>query len=45
VHRSPSSRGGISYVHDRLRIGAVLPVEGPANNFPLVNNDRYLLLT
>jgi ferredoxin-NADP reductase len=44
VHRSPSSRGGSGYVHERLRVGAVLPVDGPYNNFPLVPADRYLLL-
>lgn len=44
VHRSPTSRGGSSYVHDQLRVCSVLPVEGPINNFPLVDADHYLLL-
>jgi ferredoxin-NADP reductase len=44
VHRSPTSRGGSSYVHDHLRVGSSLPVEGPYNNFPLGEADRYLLL-
>lgn len=44
VHRSPASRGGSSHVHDRLRVGSLLPVEGPANNFPLGEADRYLML-
>jgi ferredoxin-NADP reductase len=44
VHRSPTSRGGSSYVHERLRVDALLPVEGPDNHFPLLPADRYLLL-
>jgi ferredoxin-NADP reductase len=44
VHRSPTSRGGSSYVHERLRVCATVRVEGPVNNFPLVDADRYLLL-
>jgi ferredoxin-NADP reductase len=44
VHRSPTSRGGSSYVHDELGIGSLIPVEGPYNNFPLVEADRYLFI-
>jgi ferredoxin-NADP reductase len=44
VHRAPASRGGSSHVHDRLRVGSLLPVEGPVNNFPLVEAGRYLML-
>ena len=44
VHRSPASRGGSSHVHDRLRVDQTLLVDGPYNNFPLVEADRYLLL-
>lgn len=44
VHRAPASRGGSSQVHDRLRVGSLLPVEGPVNNFPLVKAERYLML-
>lgn len=44
VHRSPTSRGGSTYVHDELDVGSVIPVEGPCNNFPLVRADRYLFL-
>jgi ferredoxin-NADP reductase len=44
VHRAPASRGGSSHVHDRMRVGSLLPVEGPVNNFPLVKADRYLML-
>jgi tetrachlorobenzoquinone reductase len=44
VHRAPASRGGSSYVHDRLRVGTLLQVEGPVNNFSLVRAERYLML-
>lgn len=44
VHRSPTSRGGSAYVHEQLRVGSVLPVEGPVGNFPLVEAGRYLML-
>jgi ferredoxin-NADP reductase len=44
VHRSPNSRGGSRYVHDRLRVGSMLPVEGPDNSFPLVRAERYLMV-
>lgn len=44
VRRSPTSRGGSSYVHDQLRVCSVLEVDGPVNNFPLVEADHYLLV-
>lgn len=44
VHRSPASRGGSRHVHERLRVDQTLPVEGPYNNFPLIEAGRYLLL-
>ncbi|MEU1529930.1 PDR/VanB family oxidoreductase [Streptomyces fagopyri] len=44
VHRSPTSRGGSTYVHDELPVGSVVQVAGPHNNFPLVHADRYLFL-
>jgi ferredoxin-NADP reductase len=31
-------------VHDRLRVGTLLEVEGPVNNFPLDQAERYLML-
>lgn len=31
----PKSRGGSSYVHQSLRVGAVLPISAPRNNFKL----------
>jgi ferredoxin-NADP reductase len=35
VKRDPASRGGSVYMHDALRVGALLDVEPARNNFPL----------
>jgi len=35
VKRDAQGRGGSRHIHDSLRVGAVLPVGGPRNNFPL----------
>ena len=35
VKRDAQSRGGSAYIHDQLRVGAVVPVDPPRNNFPL----------
>lgn len=35
VKRDAASRGGSRYIHDQLRVGTMLPVEPPRNNFPL----------
>ena len=40
----PESRGGSSYVHERLRVGDVVGVGGPRNNFPLVPSGHYLFV-
>lgn len=44
VLREPVSRGGSSYVHERLGVGELLAVDGPRNNFPLRPAERYLLV-
>jgi ferredoxin-NADP reductase len=44
VHRSPTSRGGSTYIHDELAVGSVISVDGPYNNFPLIQAERYLFL-
>jgi ferredoxin-NADP reductase len=44
VLREPSSRGGSSYVHLELRVGDVITVDGPRNNFRLEPAKRYLLV-
>lgn len=35
VKRDPHSRGGSQYLHESLRVGTLLPVTPPHNNFPL----------
>lgn len=35
VKRDPNSRGGSRYMHDTLRVGALLALSGPRNLFPL----------
>ncbi|OLT27595.1 ferredoxin [Nocardiopsis sp. CNR-923] len=44
VLREPDGRGGSAYVHDRLRVGDVVGVGGPRNNFPMVPSEHYLFL-
>ncbi len=38
IKRDPASRGGSSYIHEQLRVGTVLKISPPRNNFPL--NER-----
>jgi tetrachlorobenzoquinone reductase len=35
VQKDRASRGGSTWVHDKLRVGEIIPVAGPRNNFPL----------
>jgi tetrachlorobenzoquinone reductase len=35
VHLSPKSRGGSIYIHDELRVGRLLRISMPRNNFPV----------
>ncbi|TSD55827.1 PDR/VanB family oxidoreductase [Aeromicrobium piscarium] len=44
VLREPSSRGGSAYVHTQLRVGDLITVDGPRNNFGLEDAERYLLI-
>ncbi len=44
VLREPSSRGGSAYVHTELRVGDLITVDGPRNNFGLEDAERYLLI-
>jgi ferredoxin-NADP reductase len=44
VLREPGGRGGSAYVHDVLRVGDVVELGGPRNNFPLVPAERYLFV-
>ena len=38
------SRGGSAFVHDKLRVGEVIEVSEPRNNFPLEPSGKYVLL-
>src|SRR5581483_4995366 len=38
IARDPNSRGGSVYIHDTLRVGDIVDVSPPRNNFPLVEN-------
>lgn len=44
VQRDPASRGGSAYVHDRLRVGEIIDVDGPRNNFALEDAPSYVLI-
>lgn len=44
VLREQVSRGGSSFVHDKLRVGQTVTVRGPRNNFTFVSAQRYLFI-
>ena len=44
VLRSPDSRGGSLFIHEKLTLGATVRVRGPRNHFPLVGAPRYLFI-
>ncbi len=44
VLRAERSRGGSSYVHEQLRPGELIEVEGPRNHFELAPAEEYLFL-
>jgi vanillate O-demethylase ferredoxin subunit len=44
VKRDATGRGGSRFMHDELRVGAVVEVGGPRNNFPLVETAAYSVL-
>lgn len=44
VLREAAGRGGSVHLHDRVGVGALLPVGQPRNAFPLVAAPRYLLV-
>lgn len=39
VKRDPASRGGSAFVHEALRVGTILEIGGPRNNFDLAADD------
>ncbi|MCG2621341.1 PDR/VanB family oxidoreductase [Arthrobacter sp. I2-34] len=44
VSRDAKSRGGSTYIHDSLRVGQLLPVSAPLNNFPLAEDAEQTIL-
>lgn len=44
VGRSATSRGGSAFVHERLRVGDVLRISPPRNNFALVSDSQRVVL-
>ena len=44
IKRDRASRGGSVFIHDKLRVGQVIPVGGPRNNFPLDENAAHSVL-
>jgi ferredoxin-NADP reductase len=44
ILRAPDSRGGSSYVHERIGAGSTVRVRGPRNHFPLVASPRYIFI-
>jgi tetrachlorobenzoquinone reductase len=44
VQRDAASRGGSGYVHQQLRVGEVIDVDGPKNNFALEDASSYVLV-
>ena len=44
VQKDRASRGGSTWVHDKLRTGDIVPVSQPRNNFPLAEDAAETLL-
>jgi ferredoxin-NADP reductase len=44
VLKDRKSRGGSSYVHEKIRVGDVLEVSAPRNNFPLKEDAQHSVL-
>lgn len=44
VNKDGASRGGSAYVHDTLRVGDLVTVSHPRNNFPLHENAEHSVL-
>jgi ferredoxin-NADP reductase len=44
VKREEDGRGASRWIHDNLRLGSIVPVSAPRNNFPLVPAARSLFI-
>ena len=44
IKKDRASRGGSKYIHEQLRVGQVLKIGGPRNNFPLEQDAGHSVL-
>lgn len=44
VHLAPDSRGGSRHIHEEWRVGQVLEISEPRNNFPMVEDASHTVL-
>ena len=44
VKLDPNSRGGSVFMHNHLRVGQVITIEPPRNNFPLIETAPHVVL-
>jgi ferredoxin-NADP reductase len=44
IKRDASSRGGSTYIHDKLRVGEIVKISAPRNNFPLDETAPHTIL-
>lgn len=44
VKRDPNSRGGSRFMHDELRVGQIVTIKGPRNNFRLDEDAKHTVL-
>jgi ferredoxin-NADP reductase len=44
IKRDPASRGGSRFIHEELRVGDVIKISAPRNNFPLKEDARHAVL-
>jgi ferredoxin-NADP reductase len=44
VHDSPSSRGGSRFIHENWRVGQIVEISEPKNNFPMVEDASHTVL-
>ncbi len=42
IKRDPESRGGSRYIFDEMRVGDVIKISAPRNNFPLIENAEHV---
>lgn len=44
VHLAPDSRGGSRYIHEEWRVGQVVEISEPKNNFPMIEDAAHTVL-